>query len=226
MIERSLEKYLISTCLFVIDDFNERYKNFSAGSQELKYEADTCYSEADLVVRIGYPFRQMANFSLKTSKGKEGSFNDIVVKERDFRIEVKYIRNSKSQSKNEAYSVHYNWPPVEEDFLWLIKEIKNGNKGKRAFIIGWFNSIAQFSDQMQLGDGGGRYPLVNVKRMKYFPFLGYDDTTRDMKSVMYNYGSAYSPIPLDLPNLRMEEKKVDCLFLGEPEDKFHFALYY
>ena len=104
MTQRSLEKYLLSTCLFVIDDFNERYKDIPSQS-DLKWEADTCYTEADLVVRLGYPFRQMANFSLKTSKGKEGSFNDIVVKEKDFRIEVKYIRNSKSNNKNEAYTI-------------------------------------------------------------------------------------------------------------------------
>jgi hypothetical protein len=224
--QRSLEKYLLSTCLFVIDDFNERYSSLPVRSPELKWEADTCYSEADLVVRLGYPFRQMANFSLKTSKGKEGSFNDIVVKERDFRIEVKYIRNSKSNNKNEAYTLHYNWSPVEEDFNWLIEEVKNGNKGKRAFIIGWFNSTERFSDQMQLGDGGGRYPPVNIKRMKYFPFLGFDDVTCDMRSVNYNYASAYSPIPLELPSLRLLGQTVDCLFLGEPDDKFHFALYY
>lgn len=226
MVQRTLEKYLLSTCLFVIDDFNIQYKDLSVRSPELKSEADTCYTEADLVVRLGYPFRQMANFSLKTSKGKDGEFNDIIVKERDFRIEVKYIRNSKSGNKTAAYSVHRNWDTIEEDLLWLIEEVRKGNKGKRAFVIGWFNSTERFSDQMQLGKGGGRYPVINPERMKYFPFIGYDDKSCLMSTVKYNYSSAYNPISIHLPGLARDGLSVQCLFLGESEDKFHFAIYY
>jgi hypothetical protein len=226
MVQRTLEKYLLSTCLFVIDDFNMQYKDKAVRSSELKAEADTCYTEADLVVRLGYPFRQMANFSLKTSKGKGGEFNDIIVKDRDFRIEVKYIRNSKSANKSAAYSVHRNWDKIEEDINWLIEEVKRGHKGKRAFVIGWFNTTERFSDQMQLGKGGGRYPVINTERMKYFPFLGYDEKTCNMLTVKYNYSSAYSPIPLPLPSLALFGLSVECLFLGEAEDKFHFAIYY
>lgn len=224
MKHRSLDRYLYSTCLFIIDEFNERYKNIPVQSSELKFEADICYSEADLVVRLGYPFRQMANFSLKTSKGKESSFNDIIVRERDFRIEVKFIRNSKG--KNGSYNVHYNWTPIEKDLNWLIEEIRNGKKDKRAFIIGWFNSTKHFSDLMQLGEGGGRYPSLNIERMKYFPFIGYDEKTNDLKSVEYDFRCAYSPIQLHLPSLQLSGNSVNCLFLGEPDDKFFFALYY
>jgi hypothetical protein len=90
-----ISKYLLSTCLFVIDDFNEQYKNIGTQSQELT-NAAYGYTEADLVVRIGYPFRQMAKFVMQTSRTKAES-NDIIVEQKDFRMEVKYLKTQKSE---------------------------------------------------------------------------------------------------------------------------------
>ena len=69
MSKHSIDKYLLSTCLFVIDDFNDEYERIKAQTSELEKKADN-FSEADLVFRIGYPFGHRAKFSMQTAKGK------------------------------------------------------------------------------------------------------------------------------------------------------------
>jgi len=223
---RTIDKYLVSTCLFVIDDFNAQYKNIEKPHcEKMRLEANTGYTEADLVVRIGYPFRQMANFIMQSSLGKKNESNqgnDIVIKDMDFRIEVKYVKQNKSEGMK--FTNHANWGPIEKDFNWLIDEMQKGNKGKRAFIIGWFNCVDTFADQIQLGERQGRLQTIDLEKIKFFPFLSYDPKSKNTKTVAFRYDNAFLEFPLNIPNL--VGKPICCLFLGEPEDKFHIALYY
>lgn len=53
----TIDQYLLSTCLFIIDEFNGLYKDID--KKELKRIADEEYNEMDICVKIGYPFRQM-----------------------------------------------------------------------------------------------------------------------------------------------------------------------
>ncbi|GBC65267.1 hypothetical protein BLHB2_10880 [Bacillus licheniformis] len=53
MKESSIDQYLISTCLFIIDEFNERFK-FVKTKEELKEIADLEFNESDLTVNLGY----------------------------------------------------------------------------------------------------------------------------------------------------------------------------
>ena len=57
------------------------------------------YSEADLVFRIGYPFRQMAKF--------ENKENDIVVEVNDFKMEVKYLERRKAKAKAKLIEINH-----------------------------------------------------------------------------------------------------------------------
>lgn len=216
-----IEKYLLSTCLFVIDDFNEQYKKFSIQSNELNEEA-IGYSEADLVVRIGYPFRQMAKFVMQTSKGKN-SGNDIVVPSKDFRIEVKYLRTQKSDSGTQT-NKSQGWDDIKADFNWLMDEIEKQNKGKRAFIIGWFNSTKSFSNQMPLGvsEPRGRTRQIDIDKYMFFPFLNHDPTKGTTDCITYRYDVAFEPLLLNISGFN---EQLHCLFLGQAIDKFHIAIY-
>ena len=136
-----ISKYLLSTCLFVIDDFNEQYKGFQVQSQEL-IDIAYGYTEADLVIRIGYPFRQMAKFVMQTSRSKvEG--NDIFVESKDFRIEVKYLKTQKSEYKKDLNKSH-SWNQIFNDFNWLMREIREHKKGNRAVILGCLIALRVF----------------------------------------------------------------------------------
>ena len=48
----SISQYLISTCLFIIDELNEKYSTLE--KRELKEIADQKFNEMDITVRIGY----------------------------------------------------------------------------------------------------------------------------------------------------------------------------
>lgn len=181
-----IDKYLISNCLFIIDEFNDRYQNIHL-RDDLKDIADLEFCEADLVVRLGYPFRQMANLNM------QGSSQDIVVKSKDFIIEVKYLRNFYSRTKSGNFrSNKLKWSEgFQKDFDWLCKEIENGKKGSRAFILGWFNAFERFSDIMQIGQGKGQNPIINQERINLFPFLNFDPKTNKVNDITYMYSSTY-----------------------------------
>lgn len=51
--EPHIDQYLLSTCLFIIDDLNTSYQNYS--KKNLKEIADTKFNEMDIIVRIGHP---------------------------------------------------------------------------------------------------------------------------------------------------------------------------
>jgi hypothetical protein len=209
----SIDQYLISTCLFIIDEFNERFKNIES-KEDLKDIADDGFSEADLTVRLGYPFRQMAKFSMQGPDTR-----DIIVESKDFMIEVKFLRNWQS---NGGKANKITWAELKKDFDWLFNEIKSGKKGKRAFIIGWFNAVERFSQLVQLGKGKGGFPDIDEGKMRYFPFLNRNGNKT--KDIFYMYPRAYKSLPLFIPGYA--EEAAECMFFGQETDKFHIALYY
>ncbi|ALS28933.1 MULTISPECIES: hypothetical protein [Paenibacillaceae] len=220
----TIDQYLLSTCLFIIDEFNELYKGFS--KDDLKKIADESYNEMDICVRIGYPFRHMAHYTVGDARRKgAGKVNhDIYVSSKDFKIEVKYLKNWKSSSGTNSASK--NWSVYQDDFNWLLQEIGEGNKGKRAFVIGWFNSVNNFSSLIQLGDGktAGSKPLASEQKICYFPFLRRRSVPTFTSDLTYNYNSAYKVLPVSL----IGEIDIDynCIFLGNEKDVFHFAIYF
>ncbi|HEY5523733.1 MAG TPA: hypothetical protein VIK26_00160 [Clostridium sp.] len=212
----TIDKYLISNYLLIIDEFNDRYKEVK-DKISLKQIADTEFSEADLVVRLGYPFKNMANFNM------QGSVHDIVVKEKDFIIEVKYLRNFKSGIKKNFSANKTIWADAfQKDYDWLCKEIKDGHKGKRAFVLSWFNAVDRFSEIMQLGEGKGGFPNLNEKRIRLLPFINYDPDTLKTKDIFYMYKKAYENLSIQIPGY--DENVVNCIFVGKKEGKFHMAI--
>lgn len=210
-----IDKYLISNCLFIIDEFNDKYKNIS--KEELAHIANNEYSEADMVVRLGYPFRQMATFNMQ-GKSKEAG-NDIIVKSKDFKMEVKLLKNYKSKGGTSNSTV---WSEIERDFDWILDEARGGNSGRRAFVVGWFNVVDRFSQIVQLGRGRGAFPDIDHRRMSYFPFLyNHGEKTKD---ITYMYSSAYKE--LLVKSLYYEKDNLKCMFFGSEEDVFHLAVYW
>lgn len=222
----TIDQYLISTCLFSIDQFDEMYAAESKDS--LKVIADNLYNEMDITVKLGFPFGLLAHYTKATGKGKKsdtGDFkinHDIHVLSKDFQIEVKYLRTWDKPAGNKATSG--NWSRYQLDFDWLVQEIKLGNKGSRAVVLGWFNCVEKFSSLMQIGVKGGRYPDVDERKICYLPFLTKGKVPTKTTDMGYNYSLAYKPLPLNL--IGIEQTNCDCLFLGNPENKFHFAIYY
>lgn len=214
-----IEKYLVSTCLFVIDEFNMRLQEKTR--EERKNIANEEFSEADLVVRLGYPFKNMANFNM------QGKAHDIVVKAKNFVIEVKYLRNfnSYSKTKNKIHKANKTiWHDAfEKDFNWLCEEIKTGQKGNVAFVIGWFNVVDTFAEIMQLGESTGCAPKINTERCKLFPFLKYNTKTMSTKDIKYRYYRNLKEYTIDIADI---DEDVNCMFIGNENDIFHFAMYY
>ena len=62
----TISQYLLSTCLFIIDELNEQYGRLS--KEELKEIADYKYNEMDITVRLGYPFKQTVHYTVGDAK--------------------------------------------------------------------------------------------------------------------------------------------------------------
>lgn len=218
----SISQYLISTCLFIIDELNEQYKELSP--QELKLVADKKFNEMDITVKIGYPFRHTAHYTVgdKDKRGQAKSNHDIYVESKDFKIEIKYLKNWKSSSKTPSNSAL--WSTYQADFDWLFSEIDNGQKGKRAFVIGWFNCVDYFAQLIQLGESSGMTPLINEKRVCYFPFLRKTTHPTHTRDLVYNYALAYEEQAVSLISQNQGDYK--CVFVGNEKDVFHFAVYF
>lgn len=218
----TIDRYFIIICQIIIDEYNTTYRNFTA--EQLKEQADDLTSEMDLTARMGNPFRQLAHFTVADRKDdvdpKANHDIDVTATNYRFKVEVKFLKNLRSKSG--TYSNSKNWNEYQKDFNWLRSEIEAGNKGQRAFIIGWFNSLDYFARSMQLGTKAGPKPELNIERLKYFPFLKDvvgDNFCCDYK---YDYGKAYKQHTV----CSVGEVDYNCIFLGTPDDKFHFALYY
>ncbi|MEC0282311.1 hypothetical protein [Terribacillus saccharophilus] len=210
----SIDQYLISTCLFIVDEFNEKFKDVDKTS--LKEVADSGYSEADLIVRLGYPFRQMAKFNMQGPDKR-----DIVVDEKDFQIEVKFLRNWKSSGGGNSNTIV--WSELEKKFDWLSSEIEQGKKGKRALVFGWFNAVERLSQIIQLGTGSGRFPDIDKEKIKYFDRY-LNSRGNKTKDIFYMYQNAYKEHSINIHGYKGES--MSCIFLGNEKDKFHMAIYY
>lgn len=215
----SIEQYLLSTCLFIIDEFNELYNGIE--KEELRRIANEKYNEMDITVKLGYPFRQMVHYTVGDKNDKKSN-HDLFIESKEYKIEVKFPKNWMCGSG--TYSNKKQWSEYQLDFEWLFNEITNGNKGKRAFVIGWFNCVETFSQLIQLGWGKGSKPLLNEERICYFPFLRKTRIPTYVADLTYNYKQAYIQIPLNL--VGNEDGNCNCIFLGNEEDSFHFAIYF
>lgn len=219
----TIDQYLVATCLFIIDEFNILYRGYT--TEELKKEADENFNEMDISTRIGYPFKQNAHYTVgegsKTKKAQKIN-HDIYIRSHDFRIEVKYLKNWNSSSSTRSSSK--NWSVFQQDFDWLMDSIDAESNGKIAFVIGWFNCVKSFAQLMQLGKGSGAYPLVDEKKLPYFPFLTRDKEPARTKDLKYNYNLAYKVQTINQIGTR--KGGYNCMFLGNESDCFHFAIYY
>ena len=211
---------MLSTCLFTIDELNEQYRELS--KEELKQIADNKYNEMDITVRLGYPFKQMVHYTMGNDKKNSKVNHDLFVESKEFKIEIKYLKNWKSHAGTNSASKP--WVEYQRDFNWLIEEIENGNKYKRAFVIGWFNCVDSITQFLQLGTGVGSKPLVNEERLAYFPFLKKIKVPTYTSDIAYNYDSAYTELKLNL--IGETNPNCNCLFLGNENDVFHFAVFY
>lgn len=221
MKQPTIDQYLLSTCLFTIDELNEQYKGLS--KDQLKDIANEKFNEMDITVRIGYPFKQTVHYTVGDNKKNGIKVNhDLFIESKDFKIEIKYLKNWNSGSGTK--SVSKTWNEYQKDFDWLINEIENGNKHKRAFIIGWFNCVDSISQYLQLGSGTGSKPLINEERVAYFPFLKKLKSPTYTCDLAYNYDRAYKELALDLIGSKTPD--CNCLFLGNENDVFHFAIFY
>jgi hypothetical protein len=218
----SISQYLISTCLYIIDELNEQYKSLTKA--ELKTIADTKFNEMDITVKIGYPFSHTAHYTVgdTVKRGLAKSNHDIYVESKDFKIEIKYLKNWKSASKTVSNSAL--WKKFQADFDWLFSEIDNGHREKRAFVIGWFNCVDYFTQLIQLGKGSGKSPLINEERVCYFPFLKKTVHPTHTRDLTYNYSLAYEEQPISL--ISKIQGNYKCIFIGTESDVFHFAVYY
>lgn len=224
----TIAQYLISDCLIIIKRFNAKYGLLP--KPELKEISDIVFSEWDIMSKIGSRFEDMVHYgaggssiiSNGTTKNQCKFNHDIFVEDLDYLIEIKYLKNWKSQSGNHSSSK--NWEEYQQDFDWLINEIQLGNKYKRAFIIGWFNCVDTIAQYIQLGEGTGCRPLLSEKKFAYFPFLRKTKTPTRTYDIEYNYGLAYKELSLNL--IGNQDSDCNCLFLGKPTDVFHFAIYY
>ena len=219
----TIDQYLVATCLFTIDDFNILYRGYN--KEDLKKEADEKFNEIDIAIRLGYPFRQNARYTGgDNKKGKKAQKinHDLYIEPHNFRVEIKYLRNWLSSS--DTWSVSMDWSRFQQDFNWLMDEIDYNGNGKTAFVIGWFNCVESFSQLMQLGTGGGAYPLADEKKLPYFPFLIRGREPARAKDLKYNYDLAYKVQTINQIGTRKGE--YHCMFLGSESDCFHFAIYY
>ena len=220
-----IQNYLLSNCLLIIEDLNQRFARHEV--DEIRDYVNTEFDESDLVFLLAYPFRNLTKVSM------QGKNEDIKVRTLDFIVEVKYLYPTKSSAGHYTNKRSFA-ESFEKDFSWLVEEIRNGKKGKRAFVIGWFNISKAFSNLMQLGQGSGNSPRVNTEKLNYFPFLSIPNRECSINQVSYRYediikesvynNESYTPDTIPLPELK--EGKVNCIFLGKKTDKFHFAIYY
>ena len=220
----TIDQYIVANCLYTIDEFNILYRGWD--KPELKIEADEKFNEMDITVRIGYPFKQNAHYTAGESariKKAQKINHDLYIAQRDFKIEVKYLKNWISSANTRAASK--NWSVFQQDFDWLMDEIDSDKVGKVAFVIGWFNCVDSFSQLIQLGTGNGAYPLADERKRRYFPFLEANKVPVYTKDLKYCYKKAYMELPLDLISFKYNGI-YRCIFILEEKDKFHFAIYF
>lgn len=208
--------YLKSNLLLIIEELNLTLSNYT--NEQLMDFADNLFTEADLQARIWYPYRNFAHLNM------QGNPKDIHIPSKDFIIEVKYLRAFNSASKSKTNKANW-YDTFDKDYSWLTYEIKQGNKNKRAFILGWINIEGRkFSNVIQLGKRPGKSPAINKERISLFPFVNYDPFNSKTSSVFYSYSQHNKINSIPIPGYG--DDTINCLFLGSPSDKFHFAIYF
>lgn len=227
-----IEQYLMTSCALIMDELNLEYREIFKGDkakENLKSMVNERFSETDLSLRLGYPFRQMVHYNVVDSTGTTLSTknHDLLVESKGYKMEVKFLKNWKSEIKTSSNSKM--WSEFQRDFDWIIAELKTGSKGKCAFVIGWFNCVDHFSEVVQLGERingkrtGGK-PLASERKVRYFPFLKKTKEPAYTKDLTYDYLCAYDALRVEL--IDQVSTGLNCIFMGEETDVFHFAIYY
>jgi hypothetical protein len=159
-----INRYFESSICILIDEMNMLLSNYGQ-DQRIDF-ARYKFSEADLAIRLGSPFRHLARYPMQGTQGQ-----DIIVDYKDLEVEVKYWRNWLGGTGvqklvwDQAYGKAFNW---------LLEEINKGNKNKRALICGWFTFFA-WRELLQLGSTIRENPPVNSERLSVLPFLSCAD---------------------------------------------------
>ncbi len=216
----SIDQYLVATCLHIIDEFNEQYKGLEP--KTIVDVANNKFNEMDITVRLGYSFRNLAHFTVGDRSSSTKKNHDIFIEAKDFKIEVKYLKNWQSSKGGDTSSA--SWSVFQADFDWLFSEIQAGNKGRCAFVIGWFNCVDKFAQLIQLGNNAGKYPLANEERICYFPFLHKTKVPTRTQDLEYDYLCAYEK--LTVSPIGNNALQCNCVFIGSESDVFHFALFF
>lgn len=227
-----ISEYLLISCSLVMDELNLQYGDVFTDSDAktlLRSTVNERFSETDLTMRLGYPFRQMVHYNVVDSQLSEGETknHDLFIQSKGFKVEVKFPKNWNSERKTPSNSKR--WDEYQRDFDWLRGELQLGHKGKCAFVIGWFNYVDYFAQIMQLGEREngkrtGSNPIASKRRLAYLPFLISEKEPTHTKDLVYNYGCAYKELVLD--QVDCGETIMNCIFLGSETDVFHFAIYY
>lgn len=210
-----IENYLISNCLIVIEDLNQRFERFL--KEEIHDFATTKFDESDLVFLLAYPFRNLMKVSM------QGKNEDIKIPKLGFIVEVKYLYATKSVAGNYTSKRSFE-ESFLKDYNWLVNELKMGEKGKRAFVVGWFNTYHSFSNVMQLGSSAGKNPKIDEKKLDYFPFLKIPGYNSNISDIEYNYRpESVQSRPVQIHGI---EADIEYIFLGKESDVFHFVIYH
>lgn len=228
----TIEQYLLISSSLIMDELNEQYGDYiekEFPKLALKESVNERFSETDLTMRLGHPFRQMAHYNVVDPcvDNSEKKNHDLFIESKEYKVEVKFLKNWKSYVG--TASNKKVWAEYQRDFDWLASEIANGHKGKSSFIIGWFNCLDYFAQAIQLGEREngkrtGSNPIASENKILYFPFLQKTDVPTHTKDLAYDYSLAYTPLRLYLnDNCEMD---MNCMFLGSETDVFHFAIYY
>ena len=228
----TIEQYLLISGSLIMDELNEQYGNYlekEFPKLALKESVNERFSETDLTMRLGHPFRQMAHYNVVDPNVDDTAKknHDLFIESKEYKIEVKFLKNWRSYVG--TASNKKVWDEYQRDFNWLANEIANGRKGKSSFVVGWFNCLDYFAQAIQLGareEGKrtGSNPIASENRIVYFPFLRRTAVPTHTKDLAYDYRLAYTSLRLNLNENR--ELDMNCMFLGSETDVFHFAIYY
>lgn len=211
-----IKQWILPYCLQFIDLMNKEYDNYT--KQELKKIADDDKSnEGNIINKFTHPFHNFVDLNFQSKSC------DINVYLKNYIIEFKFLRNFRSDSGTYTNKLNFD-DCFKKNYTWLCDEIKQDLKGKRAFLIGWYNAVDRFSEIVYLGEGSGSIPNLNLERLHYFPFINHKENSFKITDIFYMYSLNCVTTTLLIPSCKSET--VNCIFIGKESDKFHFALYW
>lgn len=216
--EDEIYQYLLPNLRLIIDEYNYQYRNLDVA--ELKQLVEDEFNERDIVFRLAKPFDRLARFEVSKDDGSFGTV-DIGIREKNFKIEAKFLRSFLSTHGTPTNKITWEGA-FEKDYKWLEQTIKDGKKGKNAFILGWFNVYDRFSQIMQIGEGKGMYPKINPNRLEKLFFLNATgDRTKD---IVYDYSIVDTVYSIRIDGYT--GARVNASFIGGEDDVFHFVIYW